>query len=69
MPGTVPKPGTPLKPGKIVTPSRGPGHAPAPEKPGNSPDLPETPMVNPDHDPDLPDHPGPPLSDPESPHG
>jgi len=33
------------------------------------PDRPESPQINPDRDPDLPDKPGPPLSDPENPHG
>lgn len=52
-----------------VTPSKKPDHAPEREKPGTPPDLPETPFVNPDRDPDLPVHPGPPLTDPDTPRG
>lgn len=59
----------PEKPGMPVTPSKKPDHAPEREKPGTPPDLPETPFVNPDRDPDLPVHPGPPLTDPDTPRG
>jgi hypothetical protein len=42
----------------------------APDAPSTAPDRPKTPpTIHPDIDPDLPEKPGPPLSDPESPHG
>ena len=41
-----------------------------PDAPSTAPDRPETPpAIHPDLDPDLPEKPGPPLSDPESPRG
>jgi hypothetical protein len=54
QPNAVPPPASPRPPGE-----------PAPAQP----DPPDLPSINPDLDPDLPDTPGPPLSDPESPHG
>ncbi|HEX3935248.1 MAG TPA: hypothetical protein VHW43_11255 [Puia sp.] len=65
-PGNTPDPVQPIR--KPTPPERAPTRAP--ESPTPPPDdLPETPKVNPDFDPDIPEHPGPPISDPESPHG
>jgi len=44
-----------------------PAHDPG--TPYEPPVRPESPSVNPKVDPDMPEKPGPPLSDPESPHG
>ena len=46
-----------------TVPVREPGELPVP----SAPDVPEAPQINPEIDPDLPEHPGPPLVDPESP--
>jgi hypothetical protein len=40
-----------------------------PERPELTPEHPEVPYVRPHTDPDLPEKPGPPLNDPENPHG
>jgi len=55
-------------------PDQSPDNQPSPAQPPGpkgppEPAPPETPHVKPDFDPDIPEHPGPPLSDPESPHG
>ena len=61
----VPK--VPLKPTVPSTPKA----PPTPDQPDIPflPKHPEEPGINPDIDPDLPEKPGPPLSDPDAPHG
>jgi hypothetical protein len=61
----IPKPGNPERPGRKP---ETPAVPPSPKAP-IVPHHPETPAVNPDIDPDIPEKPGPPLSDPEAPHG
>jgi hypothetical protein len=66
-PEVQPKP--PKTPGTPKTPDA-PNTVPGrPDAPSTLPDRPEEPHTNPEIDPDIPEHPGPPLSDPESPRG
>jgi hypothetical protein len=51
-------------PGKAVPKPGAPGEPLQPEKP----EVPYHPKPVPDHDPDVPEKPGPPLEDPDSPH-
>jgi hypothetical protein len=39
------------------------------QSPGTEPGHPDAPHIRPDIDPDIPEKPGPPLYDPENPHG
>jgi hypothetical protein len=55
-PGT--EPDHPIQPGRPIRP----GHP-------TQPDHPDSPHIRPDIDPDIPEKPGPPLNDPENPHG
>ena len=57
-PAEIPAPG--LHPEGQPDADPGPLTAPIPDKPA-------APAVKPDFDPDLPEHPGPPLTDPETP--
>jgi hypothetical protein len=65
-PAQTPGPGT--SPRRPPSAPETPKVLPLPQKP-IVPNHPETPAVNPDIDPDLPEKPGPPLSDPEAPRG
>ena len=73
-PDVVPSPAAPQSPGEPNSPGQEPG------SPGREPEIPQippkkdnnrhqAPSINPDFDPDLPEKPGPPLVDPESPKG
>ena len=64
----------PDKPGRQpAAPPKGVPSPDLPQPPGAPgplpPDHPDLPAIPPEIDPDVPDKPGPPLNDPESPHG
>ncbi|HEY4206247.1 MAG TPA: methyltransferase domain-containing protein, partial [Puia sp.] len=70
-PDTPKPPGAPdLPPGPSKQPPGPFKQPPAPSKPFPvPPGHPESPAVKPEIDPDIPEKPGPPLSDPDAPHG
>jgi hypothetical protein len=73
-PDRVPSPASPQSPGTEpehpIRPGR-PNRPDDPTKPDHptKPHSPEAPHIRPDIDPDMPEKPGPPLNDPENPHG